>query len=353
MLATTLSLISCAVTVTAWPFSLFGHTFGAPESKGTPMPLSLTTVNSTLLRPAQFARAAYCSGASLESWSCGLPCDQVNGVKFLQAGGDQGSIPFYFIAHDPEQDSIVVAHEGTDPNKILSLVNDVEFLLDDIDESRFPRAAGQGIKVHTGFQSTFERTADGILSGVQTALLSTGASNVLVTGHSLGPGSAGDVDGKHAARIARPIRRRDDLHVWDATREEPGVANFVDSNVSPAFVPADVAIDEVAIPGGVTFMTIQHDPVPNVPPLLFDFAHPSEEIHVVDSSQRSIVCCPGQDNENCISGNSLFDISIGDHLGVLKYFPDIPSGLANAPEILLFNSANAQYFYLEQRTDEP
>ncbi|CAK5266184.1 unnamed protein product [Mycena citricolor] len=67
MLATTLSLIACAVTVTALPFSLFGHTFGAPESKATPALLSLATANSTLLCPAQFARAAYCSGASHES----------------------------------------------------------------------------------------------------------------------------------------------------------------------------------------------------------------------------------------------------------------------------------------------
>ncbi|CAK5266192.1 unnamed protein product [Mycena citricolor] len=305
MLSATLSLIACAVTVTALPFSLFGHTFGAPESKGTPAPLSLATVNSTLLRPAQFARAAYCSGASLESWSCGLPCDQVNGVKFLQAGGDQGSIPFYFIAHDPEQDSIVVAHEGTDPNKILSLVNDVEFLLDDIDESRFPRAAGQGIKVHTGFQSTFERTADGILSGVQTALLSTGASNVLVTGHSLGAALAmltgsmlrESLDPSVSVTISTFGMPRAGNQAW---------ANFVDSN------------------GGVTFMTNQHDPVPSVPPLLLEFAHPSGEIHVVDSSQRNIVSCPGQDNENCISGNSLFDVSIGDHLG--PYFSDITFG---------------------------
>lgn len=43
-----------------------------------------------------------------------------------------------------------------------------------------------GVQVHDGFQKTFERTADGVLSGVKDALSSTNATNVLVTGHSLG-----------------------------------------------------------------------------------------------------------------------------------------------------------------------
>jgi hypothetical protein len=43
-----------------------------------------------------------------------------------------------------------------------------------------------GIEVHDGFQQTFERTSSEILSGVQNALKSTGANQVLLTGHSLG-----------------------------------------------------------------------------------------------------------------------------------------------------------------------
>lgn len=42
------------------------------------------------------------------------------------------------------------------------------------------------IQVHSGFQETFERTAQDILSTVQDGLASTGATNVVVTGHSLG-----------------------------------------------------------------------------------------------------------------------------------------------------------------------
>jgi hypothetical protein len=88
---------------------LFG--LGSPEATGAPTPLSLATVNATLLRAAEFSRAAYCSGSSIESWNCGIPCQSLSGVTFRQAGGstsrilanahlthpphlDQGTIPF-------------------------------------------------------------------------------------------------------------------------------------------------------------------------------------------------------------------------------------------------------------------
>jgi hypothetical protein len=66
---------------------LFG--LGSDEATGAPTPMSLSTVNATLLRPAQFARAAYCSGDSIKSWDCGLPCDTLEGVTFLQSGGGE------------------------------------------------------------------------------------------------------------------------------------------------------------------------------------------------------------------------------------------------------------------------
>lgn len=42
------------------------------------------------------------------------------------------------------------------------------------------------IEIHDGFGKTQGRTADLVLSTVKSALASTGATNVLVTGHSLG-----------------------------------------------------------------------------------------------------------------------------------------------------------------------
>ncbi|KAJ6474539.1 alpha/beta-hydrolase [Mycena vulgaris] len=280
--------------------------FGLGSSaKGAPTPVSLATVNTTLLRPALFSRAAYCSSSSLQSWSCGLPCQSISGVTFLQSGGDQGLIPLYFIAHDTADQSLVVAHEGTDPDNILSILNDVDLILENIDTTRFPQAAGKGVKVHSGFQQTFERTADGLLAGVQAGLASTGVNKVVVTGHSLGAALAtmtgamlrGALDPSVNVVVTTFGLPRGGNKAW---------ADFLDAEV------------------GVTFVTNQNDPVPTVPPRLLGFTHSSGEIHIVDGSQTNLVACPGQDNTHCATGNSLFHVSIANHLG--PYFDDVTFG---------------------------
>ncbi|KAJ6562181.1 alpha/beta-hydrolase [Mycena capillaripes] len=291
------------------PFALAAPLFGlgSDEATGAPTPVSLATVNTTLLRPALFARAAYCPSASIQSWNCGLPCNSLQGVKFLNEGGDQGLIPFYFVAHDSVDDSIVVAHEGTDPENILSVLNDAEFILEGVDTARIPQAAGKGVKVHSGFQLTFQRTADGLLADVMDALQTTGVKKVVVTGHSLGAALAtmtaamikGAVDPSVEVVVTTFGLPRGGNKAW---------ADFLDSNL------------------GVTFVTNQNDPVPTIPPLSFGFTHSSGEIHIVDSSQTNLVACPGQDNKNCATGNSIFHISVANHLG--PYFNDITFGSA-------------------------
>ncbi|KAJ7506113.1 alpha/beta-hydrolase [Mycena galericulata] len=297
-----LTFVSLSLLPLALAAPLFG--IGSPEATGATTPVSLTTVNATLLRPAQFARAAYCSGSSIQSWGCGLPCDSLSGVTLLQSGGNQGLIPFYFIAHDAQDQSLVVAHEGTDPDNILSILNDLEFGLTNINTTLIPQAAGS-IQVHSGFQQTFERTADGILSGVQAGRASTGVNKVVVTGHSLGAALAtmtgamikGAVDPSVDVVVTIFAPPRGGNTAW---------ADFQDSNV------------------GVTFVTNQNDPVPTLPPLLLRFAHSSGEIHML--SETDLVACPGQDNKHCSAGNSLFDVSVQNHLG--PYFDDITFGSA-------------------------
>ncbi|KAJ7628922.1 alpha/beta-hydrolase [Roridomyces roridus] len=302
------SLILLSLLPLALSAPLFG--FGSSnEATGNPTSVSSATVNSTLSRPALFARAAYCSSSSIESWDCGEPCNSIAGVKFLQAGGNQGLVPFYYIAYDAQDQSVVVAHEGTDPDNILSLLNDAEFLLEDIDTTRFPQAAGKGIQVHSGFQSTFERTADGILSGVQAALAQNGANKVLVTGHSLGAALATMTGAMIKAAVPPSV----DVVITTFGLPRGGNqawANFLDSNAP------------------VTFVTNQNDPVPTVPPLLFGYAHSNGEIHITNSAQPSpdIVACPGHDNKHCSTGNSVLDSSVKNHLG--PYFDEITFGAA-------------------------
>ncbi|KAJ7205859.1 alpha/beta-hydrolase [Mycena haematopus] len=278
----------------------------ADDSAATaPTPFSLADANSTFLRPAQFARVAYCPSATITSWTCGAPCDALKNITFLQSGGDQGLIPLYYIAHDADGQALIVAHEGTDAKNILSILNDAKFGLVPLNVTRFPETAGKNITVHSGFQETFERTADSLLAGVMSGLASTGVKKVVVTGHSLGAALATMT----GAMIKDAVDSSVDVSVTGfglPRGGNPAWADFLDSQV------------------GVTFMTNQNDPVPTVPPKFTGFQHSSGEVHIVDDTQQNFIACAGQDNENCATGNNILDVSVQNHLG--PYFDDLTFG---------------------------
>jgi len=306
-----ISLLSLLPSALSAP--LFGLSLGSDGNASTEAatPFTLADAESSLLRPAQFARVAYCSSKAITAWSCGQPCQDLgSNVTFLQSGGDEGLIPLYFIAHDADDQSIVVAHEGTDSKNILSILNDAKFGLVDLNATRFPETAGKGIQVHSGFQQTFERTADGLLAGVMKALADTGEKKVVVTGHSLGAAIATMT----GAMIKNAVDPSVEVTVSGFGLPRGGNqewADFLDSGV------------------GVTFMSNQNDPVPTVPPRFLGFQHSSGEIHIVDDSQKNFIACPGQDNENCATGNSLVDVDVGNHKG--PYFDDISFGHSACP----------------------
>ncbi|KIK50351.1 hypothetical protein GYMLUDRAFT_51247 [Collybiopsis luxurians FD-317 M1] len=279
--------------------------------------VSNDTVTSDFLRPAFFSRIAYCSSDAVQSFNCGAPCEAAgSGVDVFQVGGNDGTIPMYFIAHDPSTNSIVVAHQGTDPNNLLSILNDAKFGLVDLNTTRFTAAAGKGIQVHDGFQQTFERTADGVLAGVQQGLAANNANNVLITGHSLGAAVA-SLDAMFLKENLDPSVTLTTTVFGLPRVGDQAWADFVDSTLGDSF----------------SFVTNQHDPVPTVPPELLGFVHPSGENHItsVDSNGQAtgFIACPGQDNDNCASGNNILDASVSNHLG--PYFDDISFGASACP----------------------
>lgn len=282
------------------------------SSNATSSTVSVTsaTLTATFSRPAFFSRIAYCSSASVTNFSCGAPCDALDAqsVEILATGGDGGTVPRFVIAHDKSTNSIVVAHQGTDPDNILSILNDVEFFLTPIDTDFFPSAAGKDIKVHSGFLETFSRIASTVLSTVQSALTSTGAQSVVVTGHSLGAALATlDALMFHDALT--------NISIQTTTFGSPRVgdqafADFVDSSLSNE---------------GFARITNKADPVPHLPPLVLDFVHAQGEVHLGDAGA---VLCEGQENksDDCADGVGALAIvdGVDDHIG--PYFDGISFG---------------------------
>lgn len=97
-------------------------------------------------------------------------------------------------------------HQGTNPSKFLSLLNDAQFVLKPLDRTLFP-GIPKTLEAHEGFQSThsrsvpipFEqvlslfhsfsvlcRSAPSVLAAVRAAQEATGSNSVVIIGHSLG-----------------------------------------------------------------------------------------------------------------------------------------------------------------------
>ncbi|KAI0071575.1 alpha/beta-hydrolase [Panus rudis PR-1116 ss-1] len=298
------------------PKPLFGIHIGeeGDTTDNAPTPVSDDTVTSQLLRPALFSRLSYCSAPSVTALNCGAPCDAVKEIKVLEAGGDDGAIPGFFIATDPTTESVVVAHQGTDPTQLVSIANDAQIAQVEMNSTLFPKAA-DGARVHEGFQKTQGRTADLVLSTVQSALASTKYNRVLVTGHSLGAAVA-TLDA-HMLKMNLPSTVEINAVLFGL----PRVGNEAFASMTDASFPTFSRI------------TNQDDPVPIVPPRFLGYQHPSGEIHITsvdkDSGKATLVACSGQENENCAEGNSALDGSIANHLG--PYFNDISFGADACP----------------------
>ncbi|KAF9264031.1 alpha/beta-hydrolase [Marasmius fiardii PR-910] len=297
---------------TLLPLTLSAPLFGIgddDENNAPTTPLAIKDLESKFLRSAQFARVAYCSSKAVTSLQCGGPCDALGkGVKVFQAGGDDGLVPLYYVANDPTDNSIVVAHEGTDPFNFLSVLNDAEFLLKDLNTTRITSGQGKKIQVHDGFQDTWERTADGVLDAVKRGLNDFKSTKVHVTGHSLGAAIA-TLDSLMLKQTLDPsIELKTTVFGMPRTGNQE-FADFVDATLGTSF----------------NRFTNQNDPVPRVPPQLLGYHHTSGEIFIkaVDDNGQAtdVVQCPGQENENCGTGNSLKLDSIANHLG--PYFDDI------------------------------
>ncbi|KAG7093260.1 hypothetical protein E1B28_006943 [Marasmius oreades] len=279
------------------------------ENKTPTTPLSIGDLESKFLRSAQFTRVAYCSSKAVTNWQCGGPCDDIGkGVKVIQAGGDDGLVPMYFVAHDPTDNSIVVAHQGTDPFKLLSIVNDAEFLLKDLNTTLITSGKDKGIQVHDGFQDTFERTADEVLDAVKRGMNDFNTTKVHVSGHSLGAAIATLDSLMLKQQLDKSVGLTTTVFGMPRTGNQE-FADFVDAMLGSSF----------------TRITNQNDPVPRVPPQLIGYHHASGEVFIksVDSNGQAtdVVQCPGQENENCGTGNDLKITSIPNHLG--PYFDDI------------------------------
>jgi len=274
----------------------------------TPGPVSVkrqttvTPLNSTQMNEftpyTYLVGAAYCKPYTTINWSCGANCKAVPGFQPVASGGDGDAVQFWYVGYLPTAQTVIVAHQGTNPVKLLADLTDLNILLKPLDASLFPGIPSD-VEAHSGFANEQARTASTILYHVKSTLSAQGLSQVTVVGHSLG-GALALLDGVFF-RLQLPGVTVNVISYGMPRVGNQAFANFVDSQLG----------------GRVTHVNNRKDPVPIVPPISLGFHHPSGEIHIRDSGPWE--ACPGQDNPSdlCIVGDekSILEGNLIDHLG--------------------------------------
>ncbi|PFH47693.1 hypothetical protein AMATHDRAFT_197673 [Amanita thiersii Skay4041] len=249
------------------------HAFPVALQSRSETPLSASAL-SGLAPFTQFARAAYCPTSKLTNWSCGDACNALAGFQPTLVGGDGNFVQIFFVGFYPAMNSVVVAHEGTDPTQFLSLLTDANILMGSLDPSLFPGISSDA-QVHEGFRDAHAKTASNVLSEVKKLMSAHSTNKITLVGHSLG-GAIAELDSLFLT-LNIPGASIKAVTYGTPRVGNPTFAQLIDSKV-PDF----------------SRVNNEKDVIPIVPGRFLGFSHPEGEIHI--TSPGHAVSCSGDDD---------------------------------------------------------
>ncbi|KAJ7777397.1 Alpha/Beta hydrolase protein [Mycena metata] len=280
-----------------------GHPVPVPQASEGVTPVSNTQV-ATYRPYTYFASAGYCPANSTLAWSCGANCLANPDFKPIASGGEGVFVQYWFVGYSPSLKRVIVSHEGSRLNSIVSMLTDASILQTTLNSALFP-GIGSDISVHAGFLDEHAKTATLILSAVEKALGKYDANHVTLVGHSLVSGALALLDS-----VYLPLHLPSAVKFNTVTYGLPRVGNLAFAN----YVDAHLSL---------TRINNQKDIVPILPsriPLpLLDYQHPAGEIHIQASGEWD--SCQGQENESKLcsaGGTSLLTGSIANHDGLYE-----------------------------------
>ncbi|KAH8978644.1 alpha/beta-hydrolase [Lactarius hatsudake] len=223
----------------------------------------------------QFARAAYCPSNKIDGWQCGDACNAVPDFTPTLRGGDGHATQYFYVGFWPAQSAVVVAHQGTDPSKLVPVLTDARVLPIKPDPVLFPNIPSD-VKVHAGFVKQHKKTAPQILTEVKRLMAEKSSTHVILIGHSLG-GALAELD-----TLFMKLNLPAGTTVRGVTFGTPRVGN-------PAW--ATYFDSQIA---DFTRMNNNRDMVPIIPGQGLGFRHPSGEIYIQEDG--SVIACHGSDD---------------------------------------------------------
>lgn len=68
-----------------------------------------------------YSGAVFCDQSQILTWSCGVHCDATPDFQIYDYGGDGVRIPYWLVGYDPDQGTVIVAHEGTNITQMYAV----------------------------------------------------------------------------------------------------------------------------------------------------------------------------------------------------------------------------------------
>ncbi|KAI0157565.1 lipase [Xylariaceae sp. FL1272] len=247
---------------------------------------------------AQYSGAAYCNsqmaaGTTITCSNSVCP-DVTSAGATVQATFAGSSTDLQgFVAVDPGHQAIVVSMRGS--SSLNNFITDFEFFQEDC-----PLVSGG--QVHIGFAKAWSEVSTAVLAALKTATAANPSYRIVFTGHSLGAAVS-----SLGAAYARAQGYTIDM------------INFG----SPRF-GNDILVDFVTNQPGIEWrMTHLDDPVPRLPPKLFNYRHTSPEYWLSNGEDDTtnyaasdVKICSGNGNTDCNGGT--FGLDIVSHLNYLE-----------------------------------
>jgi len=193
----------------------------------------------------------------------------------------------------------VVAHQGTDPLELKSVLTDLEVLRGPLDAELFPGIPSD-VSAHTGFRDQHALNSKTITAEVQRLLADKGSKKVITIGHSLGGALA------MLSALSLRLQLPQDISVTSTTFGTPRVGDAEFADFFDSKVPEFKRVNN------------DKDLVPIIPGRFLGFKHPQGEIHIL--SKDEVVACAGQDNDDddqcqIETVSNIFEGNVIDHLG--------------------------------------
>ncbi|KAI0196497.1 lipase-like protein [Xylaria flabelliformis] len=211
---------------------------------------------------AQYAGASYCnSGSPVGSTvTCsGGACPDVTaaGAKITATYAGSKTDIQGFVSTDAKNQVIVASVRGS--HSLRNWITDLTFLQEDCN-------LGSGCKVHSGFALAWDEISDAVLNAVKTAKAANPGYRIVFTGHSLGAA---------VSSLGAAYARQQGLAVDIINFGSPRVGN-------DAF--AQFVSDQPGVEYRVTHFD---DPVPRLPPIVFNYAHTTPEFWLSDGGSTT------------------------------------------------------------------